>query len=369
MTMIYLDNNATTFLDPEVFAALHPLLREGVGNPSSIHQWGQRAKGLLLDSHRQCAHFFGVAPDEMIFTSGATEGLNLLLHNIPRDRHVITSSLEHAAVIEPLKGCGASVTYLDPLPGKGSVCVGQVKSAIQENTGMIIFSVANNETGIKTEIEAIAQLAEEAHIPFVVDGVSLLGKASFHLPKGVSAACFSGHKIHAPQGIGVAIVKKPFKASPLIVGGPQQRGLRAGTENLPGIVGFTKALTLLDDKWIEKMATLRDRLEEGLLANLDDVVIHGKDEPRICNTSNIAFLGVDGETLLMALDLAGLAASHGSACSSGALEPSRVLLHMGIDSRVARSSLRFSLSRFTTQEEIERSITLITQTVKRLRQV
>jgi cysteine desulfurase len=365
--MIYLDNNATTFLDPEVFAVLKPLLREGVGNPSSIHQWGQRAKGLLIDSFKQCAHFFGVAPDELIFTSGATEGLNLLLHNIPRDRHIITSSLEHAAVIEPLKMCGAAVTYLDPLPGKGGVCLSQVASAIQKNTGMIVLSAANNETGIKSEIDAIAEIAEEARIPLIIDGVSLLGKAAFHLPRGVSAACFSGHKIHAPQGIGVAIVKKSFKASPLILGGPQQRGLRAGTENLPGIVGFTKALKLLDDKWIEQIATLRNRLEEGLLANLDGVLIHGKGELRICNTSNIAFLGVDGETLLMALDLAGLAASHGSACSSGALEPSRVLLHMGIDSRVARSSLRFSLSRFTTPEEIETSIALITQAVKRLR--
>jgi len=367
--MIYLDNNATTQLDPEVFVAMLPGMANTVGNPSSVHRYGQQAKALLSDALRRCAHFFQVLPEELILTSGATEALNFFIHTLSKQGHVITSSLEHAAVIEPLKHSGVQVSYLDPLCGKGAITVEQVREALQDNTRMILLSAANNETGIKTDIEAIAQVAEAAGIAFVVDGVCLLGKASFQLPRGVSAACFSGHKIHAPLGVGLAIVKKGVKTQPLIFGGPQQRGLRAGTENLPAILGFAKALELLEEKWIAHMARLRDRLEKGVLSSLKDVIVHGKMEPRICNTSNMAFLGVDGETLLMTLDLAGLAASHGSACSSGTLETSRVLRSMGIESRIARSSLRFSLSRFTTEEEIDRSITLISDTVSRLRRI
>jgi cysteine desulfurase len=365
--MIYLDNNATTQLDPLVFSAMLPCMEKSVGNPSSVHRFGQKAKTFLLDALKRSSQFFSVQPDELIFTSGATEALNSILRTAGKNRHIITSSLEHAAVIEPLKATGAHVTYLDPPLGKGAVTADQIKEVLQDNTQMIVLSGANNETGIKTDVETIAQVAEAAGVAFILDGVSLLGKAVFQLPTGVSAVCFSGHKIHAPPGIGLAIVRRGIKLPSMILGGPQQRGLRAGTENLPAIVGFAKALELLDEKWIKQMARLRNRLEEGIAAHLKDVVIHGKDEPRVCNTSNIAFLGIDGETLLMALDLAGLAASHGSACSSGTLETSRVLRSMGIEPRVVRASLRFSLSRFTTEEEIDRSIPLIIDTVNRLR--
>lgn len=367
--MIYLDNNATTRLDLKVFAEIHPLMSEFVGNPSSIHQYGQRAKGILTDAMKRCALFFGVGLGEVIYTSGATEALNLLLLNIPKHGHVITSSLEHSAVIEPLKATGAWVTFLDPHPGAGQITAAQIEAAIQENTVMIVVNAANNETGIKNDIEAIAHVAAQAHIPLIVDGVASLGKEKFYLPKGVVAACYSGHKIHGPLGVGVAVVRRPFKLHPLIVGGGQQRGLRAGTENIPALVGLAKALELLDEKWVKHMEELRDRFEEGVLANLSDVIIHGKREARVCNTSNIAFLGVDGETLLMTLDLAGVAASFGSACSSGALASSRILLSMGVDTHVVRSSLRFSLSRFTTAAEIETSIALVTEAVSRLRKI
>lgn len=367
--MIYLDNNATTFLDPSINDLLHSINSTLLGNPGSTHRFGQQAKSQLADAQRRCALFFGVKPEEIIFTSGATEALNLLLSNSPKQGHVITSSLEHSAVLEPLKRCGALVTYLDPLPGSGAVTAAQIQAAIQINTSMIVLSAANNETGIKIELNEIAALAQKTGIAFVVDGVSWLGKDRFSLPSGVLAVCFSGHKIHGPLGVGVAIVRKPFKVSPLIVGGGQQRGVRAGTENLPAILGFARALELLDDTWIIQMSTLRNRFEEGILAHLTHVIIHGKNEPRVCNTSNIAFLGVDGETLVMALDLAGVAASHGSACSSGALESSRVLRAMGIESRMARCSLRFSLSRFTTEAEIDQSIAIIKATVSRLRRV
>jgi cysteine desulfurase len=366
--MIYFDNNATTFLDPEVFAEMQPLMQQFVGNPSSIHHYGQRAKGILLESQKKCAVFFDVRGDEVYFTSGATEALNLLINSVPKGKHVITSSLEHAAVIEPLKASGLSVTYLDPPLRRGAVDPSQVQASIQANTHLILLSGANNETGIKTDLETIGLIAEEAGIAFAVDGVALLGKDIFSLPRGVTAACFSGHKIHGPLGAGLLIAKKRWKLHPLIRGGTQQRGLRAGTENLPAIVGFTKALDLFNQTIVTRMTHLRERFENGILANLPDCFVHGQNEPRVSNTSNIAFLGVDGETLLMALDLAGLAASHGSACSSGTLGPSRVLLSMGVPAAVARASLRFSFSRFTTTEEIDQSISLITKVVNRLRE-
>lgn len=370
--MIYLDNNATTLLDPEVFLAIQPLMHTLVGNPSSVHRYGQQAKALLTDAFQKCAAFFEVRTDEIVFTSGATEALNFLIRSLPAGSHVITSSLEHVATIESLKLSGASISYLDPLPGQGALTVDQVQEALRENTCLIVLSAANNETGVKTDIAAIGAVAERAGIPFVVDGVASLGKEPFHLPTGAAAACFSGHKIHAPLGVGLAIVKKGCKTPPFIVGGPQQRGLRAGTENLPGIIGFAKALELISKKgetWFEKLSQLRDRFEAGICSAIPDVLVHGKGEPRVSNTSNIAFLGVDGETLLILLDLAGVAASHGSACSSGALQPSRVLLNMGIDPKIVRSSLRFSLSRFTTQEEIDQSVAIIAKTVRNLRKI
>lgn len=368
--MIYLDNNATTFLDPVVAQAVQSVLRGKYGNPSSLHKYGQAAKALLVQASKQIAAFFGVSEEEVNFTSGATEALNMLVKAAPSGKHIITSSLEHAAVLEPLKRSGCPVTYLDPLPLIGAVTPKQVKEALTPNTSMIFLMAANNETGVKTDIEAIAELALEANIPLIVDGVSILGKETWKVPQGVTAVCFSGHKIHAPVGVGCLIIRKQFKPKPLIVGGGQQKGLRGGTENVAGIVGFAAGLACIREKIsgdIARMRSLRDRFEEGILNKLPDVVIHGFDQPRLCNTSNIAFLGVEGETLLMVLDLAGVAASHGSACSSGALEPTRVLLNMGVTTSVARSSIRFSLSRFTTQEEIDKALEIVVDAVGRLR--
>lgn len=368
--MIYLDNNATTFLDPIVLKAVESVLTGLYGNPSSIHRYGQAAKALLIHASKQVAAFFEVSQEEIVFTSGATEALNMVIKSMTPGQHLITSSLEHAAVLEPIKRSGCSVTYLDPFPTKGAICPDQVEMALKPTTSMIILMAANNETGVKTDIEGIAKLAIKTGIPFVVDGVGILGKEEWKLPKGVAAACFSGHKIHAPAGVGCLVFRKQFKCRPFIVGGAQQNGFRGGTENLAGIIGFAKGLECIKEKIREDQAriqTLRDRFEQGVLKNLSDVVIHGENQPRVSNISNLAFLGVEGETLLMLLDLAGLAASHGSACSSGALEPSRVLLNMGVSSQIARSSIRFSLSRFTTEEEIERAIVIVTEAVTKLR--
>jgi cysteine desulfurase len=365
--MIYLDNNSTTQLDPAVLAAMEPFFHNLTGNPSSVHSYGQKAKGILGEALKRCARYFKVHPDEIIFTSGATEALNGLIRCIPKGSHVITSALEHAAVLEPLKLADCEVSYLYPsAAGVGAVTPLQVEEALRPSTRLIVLTMANNETGIKTEIASIAALAHRMSIPLVLDGVAALGKDSFTLPEGVWAVCLSAHKIHGPLGIGLTVLRKTYKAYPWIVGGGQQQSLRAGTENLPAIVGFAKALDLLDkhaQTWIPQMQVLRDRFESGLKALIPDLIIHGQNQPRICNTSQIAFPGINGETLLMRLDLEGLAASHGAACSAGALEPSRVLLNMGISPQLARSSLRFSLSRFTTLSEIETALLLIHKTV------
>lgn len=349
--MIYLDNNSTTKIDPAVLAEVMPILNGPPSNPSSVHRLGQEARARVAGATKQIAAHFGVKTKEVVFTSGATEALNVVIRSVPSGLHIITSSLEHIAVLEAVKLTGCTVTYLDPEPGKGAITAAQIAAALQPNTAMIVVMAANNETGVKTDLEPIAALAEEKRIALVVDGVAQVGKEPFTLYPGISALCLSGHKIHAPQGIGVAIIRSRFPARPLIVGGPQQRGVRGGTENVAGIVGLAKALEFTTD-----VAHLRDRLEAGLRSKLSDVVVHGENAPRVGNVSNMAFPGVEGEWLLMQLDLAGIAVSHGAACSSGALEPSRVLLNMGIAPKLARSSIRFSLSRFTTEAEIDRTI-------------
>ncbi|MCH9627182.1 MAG: Cysteine desulfurase NifS [Chlamydiales bacterium] len=364
--MIYLDNNATTFLDPRVLSAMEPILTGALGNPSSTHRFGQAAKALLVKATKDVAAYFGVQTADVVFTSGATEALNMVIRSAPKGSHIVTSSLEHTAVLEALKFTGCAVTYLDPEPGQGAISLEQIVKAVTPSTSMLVVMAANNETGIKTDLDPIAAFAQERELKLVVDGVALLGKEVWDLPQGVTAACFSGHKIHAPTGLGLAIVRKAHRAHPLIMGGPQQRGLRGGTENLAAIVGFAKALTLFPES-STPIFVLRDRFEKGLQASVGDLVIHGSDQSRVCNTSHMAFLGVDGETLLMQLDLAGVAVSHGAACSSGTLEPSRVLLNMGVPADVARSSIRFSLSRFTTEEEIKRAVRIIANVVSQLR--
>lgn len=361
---IYLDNNATTFLDPEVLTAMKGVWTAPIGNPSSIHRYGQAARALLSQTTKEIAAYFGVLSSEIVFTSGATEALNMVIRSAPKGTHIIASSLEHISVIESLKHIDCEVTYLDPEPGKGAITVDQIAAAVEPNTSMLVVMAANNETGVKTDLEPIAAFAQERGLLLVVDGVAILGKEPWSLPQGVSAACFSGHKIHGPTGVGLAIIRKPMKCSPLICGGPQQHAMRGGTENLAAIVGFAKALTLPFKTF--EIATLRDHLEQEIL-RLPDVLIHGADQPRICNTSNITFRGMDGETLLMQLDLAGVAVSHGSACSSGSLESSRVLLNMGVSPKDARSSIRFSLCRFTTLEQIDHAIEVIEHLTKNFR--
>lgn len=368
---IYLDHNASTPIDPHVLKILINELEREEGNPSSTHSHGQECHRILDQSRLSIARYFKVKPQEIIFTSGGTEGASMLIHGIMMQKpngHILSSSAEHASVYQTLKEQekrGAQVTFLSTGLW-GAVQPEEVEKAIRSDTALITLMAVNNETGAITDILSIAEIAQKHKIPFIVDGVAWLGKEKIEIPSGVSALFFSGHKIHAPKGVGFCIIRQNLRLTPLFTGGGQEFNRRAGTENLPGIAALAEAIARLSDDSIHSMRTLRDLLEGELIKQLTDVVINGR-APRVSNTTNLAFLGVDGEDLLMQLDLEGISVSHGSACSSGALEPSRVLLEMGIPLTQVRSSIRFSLSRITTEEEINRTIAAIVKVVNRLR--
>lgn len=352
---IYLDNNASTPLDPRVAEAVVQELSFGVSNPSSPHQLGQAARGRLDKARRAVASFFKVKPQEVIFTSSGTESMNFLIQGALRTckGEVITSDSEHSCVYQLLKDRPETIFL------KGVPTLEAVKAAATDKTALIILMAVNNETGVKTDINLIAHFANEKGIPFIVDGVAWLGKEVVELPSGVSGIGFSGHKIHAPAGIGCALFRSTLKMSPLIVGGAQERGLRGGTENMVGIAAFARALELLSQESYDYILSLRERFEEGLLRKIPHALIQGRDYARISNVSNILFPGTDGETFLMNLDQAGVLSSLGSACTSGALEPSRTLLSMGLSYKEAKSSLRFSFSRLNTPEEIDQALEII----------
>lgn len=371
---IYLDYNATTPLDPRVLNVFTEQLQEERGNPSSLHFYGKQSRRLLDQSREKIAHFFGVRPHEVLFTSGGTEGAALLLRGLVSlnpSLHLVTSEGEHACVYQTLKQMekkGTPVSFLTT-GSWGAVRLEQVEQAIRSDTQLITLMAANNETGVLTDLEGIAALAHKKKIPLIVDGVGWLGKELFSLPLGVSAIFFSGHKIYAPKGVGFCLCRQGIKLEPLFVGGGQEYQKRAGTENISAIAALAEAIHLIDQeqkKKIPEMRKLRDYFEQALIAHLSDVVINGKG-PRVSNTTNLSFLGVDGEALLIQLDREGICASHGSACASGALEPSRILLAMGMPLSQARSSIRFSLGYQTTEEEIREAITRIVKIVKKLR--
>lgn len=373
MQHIYLDYNSSTPIDPKVLKVLIKQLEEEKGNPSSVHFYGQKCRHQLDQSRQIIARFLHAKPNEVIFTSGGTEGAALLLQGYLFQHpncHVITSGTEHACVYETLKefqkrGCG--VSFLSS--GKwGAVSPEEVLQAIRPETRLISLMAVNNETGVKSDIERIAAIAESANIPFFVDGIAWLGKEKIEIPSGVSALFFSGHKIHAPKGVGFCICRRSVKLSPLFFGGNQEYYRRAGTENLPGIAALAEAVRLLEihqDEWIEHMRRMRDLFELELIKRLPETTVNGLG-PRICNVSNLSFPGMDGETMLIHLDKEGIAASHGSACASGALEPSRVLLEMGLTQAQAQSSLRFSFGRTTTESEVHQAVQIIVRIVEKL---
>ena len=368
--MIYVDNNATTPLHPKVIEALQQSLSL-FGNPSSIHSVGQQAKVLLIQARRTIATYLGVRPQEIFFTSGGTEALNALLFGLTKEKqgHLLTSDLEHSAVINTVDAIsGWKKTVLSP-GTRGAVSLEEVENALKNDPiSLIALMGVNNETGVKTPWREIAQLAEHYHVPYIVDGVSLLGKEPISpLPRGVTGIAFSGHKIHAPKGIGFFYLRSDALFTPLILGGGQESQKRGGTENLLGIIGLKKAIELLQEEPpFGALAHLRNSFESRVLKEIPHVWINGEGE-RAPNVSNLSFEGVDGESLLFNLDLKGVQASHGSACSSGSLEPSRVLLAMKYPLQRVRSAIRFSFSRLNTEEEIDLVIDLLKTEVPLLR--
>src|SRR6202167_3206814 len=377
MSRVYLDNNATTPVLPEVFDAMRPYFSERFGNASSIHHHGQDTRAAVERARDSVASLLNCRASEIIFTSGGTEGDNLAIAGLTRPGdHIITSSIEHHAVLyacKHLEETGCEVTYL-PVDGRGLVNPDEVRRALRPNTELISIMTANNETGVLQPVEEIGKIAAEAEVYFHTDAVQAAGKVPIDVQRiGCDALSISGHKIHAPQGVGALYVRKGTHLQPLFYGGRHERSRRAGTENVPGIVGMGKAAELAMEAFArgdnETTARLRNRLEQGILAQVEDAGVNGVDAPRVPNTSNIYFDHIDGESMVISLDLKGLAVSTGAACSSGALEPSHVLTAMGLRPDRTRASIRFSLGKQNTSEEIDLALALVPEVVARLREL
>jgi cysteine desulfurase len=377
MRRIYLDNNATTPVLPEVFEAMRPYFTERFGNASSIHHHGQETRAAVENARESVAELLGCSASEIVFTSGGTEGDNLAISGlVAAGDHVITSSIEHHAALHAckhLEEAGCEVTVL-PVDGRCLVDPADVKRALRPNTKLISIMMANNETGVLQPVEEIGKIAAEAGVLFHTDAVQAAGKAPLDVKRiGCHALTISGHKIHAPQGTGALFVKKGTQLRPMFHGGRHERSRRAGTENVPGIVGLGKAAQIANAAFArgdeKKMAAMRDRVQQGILAQVDEASVNGEGAARVPNTANIRFDHIEGEALVIALDLKGLAVSTGAACSSGAIEPSHVLIAMGLRADQARASIRFSLGKQTIEEDIDVALSLVPETVARLREI
>jgi len=402
MRRIYMDANATTPLLPEVFDAMRPFWMEHFGNASSIHQQGQFARAAVDHARDSMARLLHCRTSEIVFTSGGTESDNLALFGTLQQEptaapaHLITTGIEHHAVLHAAeslekkigalshKGAlshnqalsqGIEVTFL-PCTPQGLIEPATLQAAIRPNTRLVSIMFANNETGVLQPILELAAIAHAAGALFHTDAVQAAGKLPLDLSpngplKDVDLLTLSGHKIYAPKGIGVLFVRRNVRLAPMLHGGTHERQRRAGTENVAGIVGLGKAAELAHT-WLQtdgpdKLTTLRDRLEQGILTQVEESGVNGAGAPRVSNTTNLYFDHVEAEALVIALDLKGLSVSGGSACQSGATEPSHVLTAMGLTPARARASIRFSLSKLTTEEEVDEALALIPAAVARLR--
>jgi cysteine desulfurase len=377
MRRVYLDSNATTPLLPEVFEAMRPYYLEEFGNASSIHHHGQHARAAVERARESVAKLLGCRAAEVVFTSGGTEADNLAVFGLVRARdHVITSQIEHHAVLNACKRLeqrGFDVTYLC-VDERGLVDPDEVQRALQPNTKLISIMMANNETGVLQPVEEIGRIATGADVYFHTDAVQAAGKVPIDVKKiGCDLLSISGHKFHGPQGTGAMYVRRGTLIEPLFFGGNHERQRRAGTENLPGIIGLGCAAEIamrgFGDGGVSRVAKLRDRLESTLLDQIDAAGVNSGGAPRVPNTSNIYFDHVEGEAMVIALDLKGLAVSTGAACSSGAIEPSHVLTAMGLPPERARASIRFSLGKQNTEEDVDFALSVIPATLTRLREL
>ncbi|MBI5492516.1 MAG: cysteine desulfurase NifS [Deltaproteobacteria bacterium] len=378
MNKIYFDHNATTPVLDEVFEAMVPFLKEQWGNPSSIHWAGRGTRKAVEDARESVARLLNCTPLEIIFTSSGTEGDNHAIKGLAyakkdKGNHIITTKVEHPAVLNTCKHLqkdGFDVTYLD-VDTDGLIDLNALKSAITPRTILITVMFANNETGVLSPIKEIGDIAKEKGVTFHTDAVQAAGKIPIDLQKlNIDLLTISGHKLYGPKGVGALFARRGVRLVPLIHGGHHERNRRGGTENVAGIVGFGKAcdIALKDmDREITHLKALRERLEKGIAEKIPHIKVNGHLEKRLPNTANISFEFVEGESLLLNLDMKGIAASSGSACTSGSLEPSHVLLAMSLSHELSHGSVRFSLGKSNTAGEIDYLIEIMPPIVERMR--
>ncbi len=380
MRRVYLDYNATTPVAPEVLAAMLPYFCVEYGNASSIHTFGQRARGAVEEARESVAALLGAHPTEIMFSSGGTESNNHAIFGVVgaasgSSKHVITSAVEHSAVLDPCRALekqGVAVTFL-PVDGEGLVNPEDVRRAIRSETVLITMMLANNELGTIEPIAEIGKIAAEAHVTLHTDAIQAAGKIPIDVAKlGVHLLSISAHKLYGPKGVGALYVRKGTHLEPLLYGGHSERDRRPGTEDVTSITGLGKAadlaLTLMKAEG-RRIAALRDRLENGLLERIPHARVNGSRAQRVPSTTNLTLPFIEGEAMVIALDLRGLSCSTGAACSSGAVEPSHVLLAIGLAPEDARASLRLSLGQQTTDEEIDFALETIPPVIERLRQM
>jgi cysteine desulfurase len=377
MKTIYLDNNATTQVDPQVLESILPYFHELYGNPSSAHSFGGQVAEKVAEAREQVAGLLGARPGEIIFTSGGTESDNAAVRSAlaayPEKRHIITSQVEHPAIrslCQHLAKQGYRVTEV-PVTGRGELDMDLYAKSLTPDTAIVSLMWANNETGVIFPIEKAAEMAKDKGVLFHTDAVQAVGKIPINLRNSaVDMLSLSGHKLHSPKGIGVLYTRTGLKFKPYVIGGHQERNRRAGTENTPAIIGLGKACELASlrlDEENTRVKNLRDKLEKEILGKIPHTRANGSAVPRLPNTSNISFEFVEGESILLSLDAEGICASTGSACSSGSLEPSHVLLAMGLTPTTAQGSIRFSLSIYNQEEEIDFVLQKLPSIIERLR--
>lgn len=379
MKAIYFDNNATTRVADEVFEVMRPYFCGLYGNPSSMHTFGGQVGIKVRQAREQVAHLLGCHPSEIIFTSCGTESDSAAilgtLAAVPHRRKVITTRVEHPAVLtvcRDLESRGYEVIEL-AVDKQGRLDLNELERQLDDDTAMVTIMSANNETGTVFPVEQIAEMVTDRGITFHTDAVQIVGKVPLNLVASrINLLSLSGHKLHAPKGVGVLYVRKGTRIVPFLLGGHQEGGRRAGTENVPGIVGLGKACELAAQNMEDentRVRALRDKLEKAILANCPDSRINGDPEHRLPNTTNISFEYIEGEAILLMLDQYGICASSGSACTSGSLEPSHVLRAMGVPFTAAHGSIRYSLSRYNTEAEVDFTIEKMPGIIKRLREL
>jgi len=379
MKTVYFDNNATTKVAEEVLEEIKPLFCKLYGNPSSMHTFGGQMGRRIRRAREQVAGLLGCEPGEIVFTSGGTESDNAAIKGalaaVPDKRKVITTRVEHPAVLtvcRELGNNGYAVVELS-VDRQGRLDLAELNEQLGDDTALVTIMYANNETGVVFPIDEIAELVTGKGAVFHTDAVQAVGKIPLNLSKSnIDLLSLSGHKLHAPKGVGVLYVRKGTRLSPFMLGGHQEAGRRAGTENVPGIVGLGKACELaLENLEVEngKVKALRDKLEKSILSKCPDCRLNGDPENRLPNTTNISFEYIEGEAILLMLDKYGICASSGSACTSGSLEPSHVLRAMGVPFTAAHGSIRFSLSRYNTEEDVDYTIEKLPPIISRLREL